>query len=168
MFADIYVDSNNWQLIAPTDTMLYDWQADKQYYKNNFIYRNGKLLICTQDHYSGSTYSGSYWSKLNSTDIVEWQPSTEYNLNEVVQYNDTLYVCTKAHNSNSVSFDNDATNWKVIYTGIKPWVANKYYMTGAQVIYENKLYTCVISNNRGQFVTKEWIQIGRASCRERV
>ena len=162
MFTDIYVDSNNWQLIAPTDTMLYDWQADKQYYKNNFIYRNGKLLICTQDHYSGSTYSGSYWSKLNSTDIVEWQPSTEYNLNEVVQYNDTLYVCTKAHNSNSVSFDNDATNWKVIYTGIKPWVANKYYMTGAQVIYENKLYTCVISNNRGQFVTKEWIPFSRS------
>ena len=162
MFTDIYVDSNNWQLIAPTDTMLYDWQADKQYYKNNFIYRNGKLLICTQDHYSGSTYSGSYWGKLNSTDIVEWQPSTEYNLNEVIQYNDTLYVCTKAHNSNSVSFDNDATNWKVIYTGIKPWVANKYYMTGAQVIYENKLYTCVISNNRGQFVTKEWIPFSRS------
>ena len=101
----------------------------------------------------------------SSNKILDWKPKKGYNKGEMVYYDDILYRA-KANITSGTDFTQEQNNWELVCTQIPEWTSSCYYVQGAIVEYNNKIYKCKATNSDVAFTESNWTNIGGGSSVE--
>jgi len=101
----------------------------------------------------------------SSNKILDWKPKKGYNKGEMVYYDDILYRA-KANITSGTDFTQEQSNWELVCTQIPEWTSSCYYVQGAIVEYNNKIYKCKTTNSDVAFTESNWTNIGGGSSVE--
>ena len=101
----------------------------------------------------------------SSNKILDWKPQKGYNKGEMVYYDDILYRA-KANITSGTDFTQEQNNWELVCTQIPEWTSSCYYVQGAIVEYNNKIYKCKTTNSDVAFTESNWTNIGGGSSVE--
>ena len=101
----------------------------------------------------------------SSNKILDWKPQKGYNKGEMVYYDNILYRA-KANITSGTDFTQEQNNWELVCTQIPEWTSSCYYVQGAIVEYNNKIYKCKTTNSDIAFTESNWTNIGGGSSVE--
>ena len=101
----------------------------------------------------------------SSNKILDWKPQKGYNKGEMVYYDDILYRA-KANITSGTDFTQEQNNWELVCTQIPEWTSSCYYVQGAIVEHNNKIYKCKTTNSDVAFTESNWTNIGGGSSVE--
>ena len=101
----------------------------------------------------------------SSNKILDWKPKKGYNKGEMVYYDNILYRA-KANITSGTDFTQEQNNWELVCTQIPEWTSSCYYVQGAIVEYNNKIYKCKTTNSDVAFTESNWTNIGGGSSVE--
>jgi hypothetical protein len=101
----------------------------------------------------------------SSNKILDWNPEKGYNKGEMVYYDNILYRA-KANITSGTDFTQEQNNWELVCTQIPEWTSSCYYVQGAIVEYNNKIYKCKTTNSDVAFTESNWTNIGGGSSVE--
>ena len=101
----------------------------------------------------------------SSNKILDWKPQKGYNKGEMVYYDSILYRA-KANITSGTDFTQEQSNWELVCTQIPTWTSSCYYVQGAIVEYNNKIYKCKTTNSDIAFTESNWTNIGGGSSVE--
>ena len=101
----------------------------------------------------------------SSNKILDWKPKKGYNKGEMVYYDDILYRA-EANITSGTDFTQEQNNWELVCTQIPEWTSSCYYVQGAIVEYNNKIYKCKTTNSDVAFTEANWANIGGGSSVE--
>lgn len=101
----------------------------------------------------------------SSNKILDWKPQKGYNKGEMVYYDNILYRA-KANITSGTDFTQEQNNWELVCTQIPEWTSSCYYVQGAIVEYNNKIYKCKTTNSDVAFTESNWTNIGGGSSVE--
>lgn len=101
----------------------------------------------------------------SSNKILDWKPKKGYNKGEMVYYDDILYRA-KANITSGTDFTQEQNNWELVCTQIPEWTSSCYYVQGAIVEHNNKIYKCKTTNSDVAFTESNWTNIGGGSSVE--
>ena len=101
----------------------------------------------------------------SSNKILDWKPRKGYNKGEMVYYDNILYRA-KANITSGTDFTQEQNNWELVCTQIPEWTSSCYYVQGAIVEYNNKIYKCKTTNSDVAFTESNWTNIGGGSSVE--
>ena len=101
----------------------------------------------------------------SSNKILDWKPQKGYNKGEMVYYDNILYRA-KANITSGTDFTQEQSNWELVCTQIPTWTSSCYYVQGAIVEYNNKIYKCKTTNSDVAFTESNWTNIGGGSSVE--
>ena len=101
----------------------------------------------------------------SSNKILDWKPKKGYNEGEMVYYDNILYRA-KANITSGTDFTQEQNNWELVCTQIPEWTSSCYYVQGAIVEYNNKIYKCKTTNSDVAFTESNWTNIGGGSSVE--
>lgn len=101
----------------------------------------------------------------SSNKILDWKPEKGYNKGEMVYYDNILYRA-KANITSGTDFTQEQNNWELVCTQIPEWTSSCYYVQGAIVEYNNKIYKCKTTNSDVAFTEANWTNIGGGSSVE--
>ena len=101
----------------------------------------------------------------SSNKILDWKPQKGYNKGEMVYYNNILYRA-KANITSGTDFTQEQNNWELVCTQIPEWTSSCYYVQGAIVEHNNKIYKCKTTNSDVAFTESNWTNIGGGSSVE--
>lgn len=139
-----------WEELSPTINEISLWAAATDYEVGQLVIYANKLFRCTTAHTSTSNFISDInnWQEISSNDIDNWQTSMPYKLGDFVYKDGQIYRCTTAHTSDSSNFYADITYWELLDTKWRAenWVASKYYAIGDVVLYDNRLFKCIVAN----------------------
>ena len=165
---DLSVDENNNYYDSITIDLII-WNTNTNYFVNMVTLYNGVAYKSTRSHISNDFYEdlkNGNWRRVASVINVEpdyWITEKIYKIGQLAQYNSIIYYCNIEHTS--TSFDNDIQNWKEIhncisYTStIEQWSNEKTYQLYDVVLYDNKLYICIVSSSKAystNFMVDDW------------
>ena len=101
----------------------------------------------------------------SSNKILDWKPQKGYNKGEMVYFDNILYRA-KANITSGTDFTQEQNNWELVCTQIPEWTSSCYYVQGAIVEYNNKIYKCKTTNSDVAFTESNWTNIGGGSSVE--
>lgn len=101
----------------------------------------------------------------SSNKILDWKPEKGYNKGEMVYYDNILYRA-KANITSGTDFTQEQNNWELVCTQIPEWTSSCYYVQGAIVEHNNKIYKCKTTNSDVAFTESNWTNIGGGSSVE--
>ena len=101
----------------------------------------------------------------SSNKILDWKPKKGYNKGEMVYYDNILYRA-KANITSGTDFTQEQNNWELVCTQIPEWTSSCYYVQGAIVEHNNKIYKCKTTNSDVAFTESNWTNIGGGSSVE--
>ena len=101
----------------------------------------------------------------SSNKILDWKPKKGYNKGEMVYYDNILYKA-KANITSGTDFTQEQNNWELVCTQIPEWTSSCYYVQGAIVEHNNKIYKCKTTNSDVAFTESNWTNIGGGSSVE--
>lgn len=101
----------------------------------------------------------------SSNKILDWKPQKGYNKGEMVYYDNILYRA-KANITSGTDFTQEQNDWELVCTQIPEWTSSCYYVQGAIVEYNNKIYKCKTTNSDVAFTESNWTNIGGGSSVE--
>lgn len=101
----------------------------------------------------------------SSNKILDWKPKKGYNKGEMVYYDNILYRA-KANITSGTDFTQEQNNWELVCTQIPEWTSSCYYVQGAIVEHDNKIYKCKTTNSDVAFTESNWTNIGGGSSVE--
>ena len=101
----------------------------------------------------------------SSNKILDWKPKKGYNKGEMVYYDNILYKA-KANITSGADFTQEQNNWELVCTQIPEWTSSCYYVQGAIVEHNNKIYKCKTTNSDVAFTESNWTNIGGGSSVE--
>lgn len=101
----------------------------------------------------------------SSNKILDWKPQKGYNKGEMVYYDNILYRA-KANITSGTDFTQEQNNWELVCTQIPEWTSSCYYVQGAIVEHNNKIYKCKTTNSDVAFTESNWTNIGGGSSVE--
>ena len=101
----------------------------------------------------------------SSNKILDWKQKKGYNKGEMVYYDNILYRA-KANITSGTDFTQEQNNWELVCTQIPTWTSSCYYVQGAIVEYNNKIYKCKTTNSDVAFTESNWTNIGGGSSVE--
>ena len=101
----------------------------------------------------------------SSNKILDWKPQKGYNKGEMVYFDNILYRA-KANITSGTDFTQEQSNWELVCTQIPEWTSSCYYVQGAIVEYNNKIYKCKTTNSDVAFTESNWTNIGGGSSVE--
>ena len=83
----------------------------------------------------------------------------------MVYYDNILYRA-KANITSGTDFTQEQNNWELVCTQIPKWTSSCYYVQGAIVEHNNKIYKCKTTNSDVAFTESNWTNIGGGSSVE--
>ena len=101
----------------------------------------------------------------SSNKILDWKPQKGYNKGEMVYFDNILYRA-KANITSGTDFTQEQNNWELVCTQIPEWTSSCYYVQGAIVEHNNKIYKCKTTNSDVAFTESNWTNIGGGSSVE--
>ena len=101
----------------------------------------------------------------SSNKILDWKPQKGYNKGEMVYFDNILYRA-KANITSGTDFTQEQNNWELVCTQIPEWTSSCYYVQGAIVEHNNKIYKCKTTNSDVAFTESNWVNIGGGSSVE--
>lgn len=125
--------------------------------------------VTTEEIGTTITDGGVSWEIIgllySSNKILDWKPQKGYNKGEMVYYDNILYRA-KANITSGTDFTQEQSNWELVCTQIPEWTSSCYYVQGAIVEYNNKIYKCKTTNSDVAFTESNWTNIGGGSSIE--
>ena len=125
--------------------------------------------LTTEEIGTTITDGGASWEIIgllySSNKILDWKPQKGYNKGEMVYYDNILYRA-KANITSGTDFTQEQSNWELVCTQIPEWTSSCYYVQGAIVEYNNKIYKCKTTNSDIAFTESNWTNIGGGSSVE--
>lgn len=158
-------DVGNWQEIYAS---IRPWVASTYYIEDDAVLVNSDLYVCKTNHTSGNSFNNvekADWDLIGSFGLVsEWNPSTSYHIGQIVTFGNVSYICINEHESDNVDFSNDITKWKLFNASVVPWGLSSYYSLNTLVIYDSKVWRCVLAHANTTNVFEDtqvnWIPLG--------
>lgn len=138
-------DNGNWKYIGYKG--IKDWEPSSKYVKDDFVIYDNNIYRCKTNHNSTSFDNDiSDWELISTITIGDnWQSNKLYLVNQIVYYDNKPYRSTSSHISKS-TFDVDSSDFELLYSSIKSFEKDIYYMTGDTVIYDKAIYQCLTNH----------------------
>lgn len=171
----------NWDLIYAD---VKEWQINTYYVVGTVMIYDGELYKCITAHDSGSAFISANFEKIYSDpeemtnaevtamianfnpsgdglmQLDNWEANHGYTSKQVVYYGGDMYRCKTAHTSGATFDSTEEAFWDKIVggggTSIANWASGTNYAVGDFVIYNNKLYKCIIANADASFTSTKW------------
>lgn len=162
---------------SPIYVSILQWSSGKEYDAGDFITRDGKIYICSQNHKSGSSFSPNYWNIFGYLDrmvkgILDSRlphiqnlvkpvkaysslSSRKFKTNDLLIYSGSLYKCIKPYSSGN-NFGNEVDNWDCILSDIPTFTANIKYEKDDIVLWDNSIWVCIVSHSSPTFIRSKW------------
>lgn len=137
------LNTSNWEVIG--GSLISVWRSNITYVVNDCVVFEDFLYRCISNHTSSTRFDATKWINLSRATINNWVKNYRYERNQVVFYNNCLYRCI-------VPTNGDATfkpkSWELLCCKnpdlvVSRWEANKEYVRGVIVVYNNELYWCL-------------------------
>ena len=141
----------NWKRMGGS---LENWTTSTAYSIDDIVIYNDRIYQCTTAHNSTTFLADkNYWKEISSfvVNINDWKPTTDYVIGDLVAYKAQIYRCKTAHTS-VLDFETDEAKWEILsptINEITDWSQNKAYTVDNLVIYDNKLYKCLVAHTSG-------------------
>lgn len=143
------------------------WSANTEYEIYQIVIYDDCLYECKTAHTSGANFDLSKWNELgyeSALILEDWAINTEYRLNQVVNYANSLYRCNNSHISSNSDFEDDISNWDLVFSDLKTWKSSTYYQLDTVVIHDKFIYKCKLAHTSESTFTdiekEKWDIIG--------